>query len=67
MLQQPTAEDLPEPHREIFRVLVMAQDYGMSVAESRQMVRDHFGLTESQVILIEQEGVEADWPPLSSS
>ena len=45
----------------------MAQDYGMSVAESRQMVRDHFGLTESQVILIEQEGVEADWPPLSSS
>jgi hypothetical protein len=68
MIPRQTAEDLPEPHRkEVFRVLVTAQDYEMSVEESRQMVRDRFGLTEGQVLLIEQEGLEGDWPPLCSS
>jgi hypothetical protein len=68
MLQQQSAEHLPEPHRKaIFCVLVTAQDYEMSVAESRQMVCDRFGLTESQVLLIEQEGLDLDWPPLCIS
>ena len=51
--------------REIFRLLVTAQDYGMSVGESRQMVAETSGVTFSQVILIERMGMANQWSPLS--
>ena len=50
--------------QDIFRLLVTAQDLEMTVAESRQMVVDTFGLSSSQVIEIEQEGLASGWPPL---
>ena len=57
--------DLPESRRkELFRLLVVAQDYAMSVAEAREMACDLFGLVETQVVRIEEEGLESDWPPL---
>jgi hypothetical protein len=52
--------------REIFRLLVVAQDYDMSVPESRQLVCQRFGLTESQIRRIEQEGRAGRWPPLGT-
>src|SRR5262245_53112305 len=65
MSQQHGGEDLPEPRRqEVFRLLVVAQDLQMSVAESREMVCGRFGLTEGQVRGIEREGFTARWPPL---
>lgn len=57
----PLSED---QRREIFRVLVTAQDMDMSVDESRQMVAEIHGLTADEVIEIEREGLRAGWPPL---
>ena len=47
-----------------FRLLVTGQDLEMTVAESRQMVMDMFGLTEVEVIEVEREGMACQWPPL---
>jgi hypothetical protein len=65
MTQEKAAVDLPESRRkELFRLLVVAQDYAMSVAEAREVACDLFGLVETQVVQIEHEGLESDWPPL---
>jgi hypothetical protein len=65
MVQDEATGDLPEPRRkELFRLLVAAQDYAMSVEEGRRMVCDLYGLMETQVVRIEQEGLEWNWPPL---
>ena len=58
-------EKLPEGQRkELFHVLVIAQDLEMTVAESRQMVCERFGIPETRVRRIEQEGLDRGWPPL---
>jgi hypothetical protein len=58
---------LPEDRRkEIFLALVNAQDQEMSVAQSRKFVADHFGITENQLLRIEREGMDNDWPPLEA-
>ena len=58
-----TEADLPR-RMEVFRALVEAQDGDMSVAQSRALVAERFGLTEHQVRRIEREGLDAQWPPL---
>jgi hypothetical protein len=50
--------------REVFRALVEAQDQGAGVARSRTLIAERFGLSEKQVRDIEQEGLQAEWPPL---
>jgi hypothetical protein len=65
MVQDTTTVDLSEPRRkELFRLLVVAQDYAMTVPEARTMLCDLFGLMETQVLRIEQEGLDGNWPPL---
>ena len=65
MAQAQTTEDLPVSRRmELFHLLVVGQDCGMSVAEAREMVCVLYGLVESQAIRIEHEGLETAWPPL---
>jgi hypothetical protein len=65
MIQEMAAVDLPESRRkELFRLLVVAQDYSMSVSEAHEMACSLFGLVETQVVRIEQEGLETDRPPL---
>jgi hypothetical protein len=65
MIQENSAVDLPESRRKVlFRLLVVAHDYAMSVAEAREMACDLFGLAETQVAQIEQGGLDSDWPPL---
>ena len=65
MVQDKTTEHLPEPRRkELFHLLVVAQDYAMSVGEARKMVCDLYGLMEAQVVQIEQQGLDCNWPPL---
>jgi hypothetical protein len=55
----------PEAQRkEIFLALVEAQDQDVGVARSRKLIADRFGVSESQVKLIEQEGLDHEWPPL---
>ncbi len=59
---------LPEARRqEIFLALVNAQDHDMTVAESRALVADRFGISESQIRQIEREGLDLQWPPLGDA
>jgi hypothetical protein len=58
-------EELAEDRRkEIFLAIVEAQDQEMDVEQSRRIVIERFGVNESQVRLIEREGMDNDWPPL---
>lgn len=65
MTQDTIAEQLAENRRkEIFLAIVEAQDHEMDVAQSRKLAVDRFGISESQVRLIEREGMDRQWPPL---
>jgi hypothetical protein len=58
-------KSLSEPHRkEIFLALVDAQDQALSVAQSRKVIAERFGVSENQVRQIEREGLDNGWPPL---
>lgn len=50
--------------RAAFAFLVAAQDEGLGVTESRAVVARRFGLDPGQVAGIEDEGLDAGWPPL---
>jgi len=66
MTQENGCETLSEERRkELFLALVDAQDHEISVAQSRMLMAERFGISESQVRLIEREGVELQWPPLA--
>ena len=61
---QPGAE-LPEPKRkQIFKALVEAQDQKMSVSKSVQVIASRFRISEADVKQIQEEGLEASWPPI---
>lgn len=67
MAHSKAEENLPEPRRkEIFQALVEAQDQNpeMSVAQSRKLIADRFGVNDGQIRQIEREGIEHQWPPL---
>lgn len=65
MPQQGAAEQLPEPRRkEAFLALVEAQDQEITVARSRTLIAERFGVSEDQVRRIEREGLDNGWPPL---
>jgi hypothetical protein len=49
----------------IFHALVEAQDSGVSVAESKKTIAAEFHLSREQLDLIEKEGNDKDWPPLT--
>jgi hypothetical protein len=58
-------DEVPETRRkEIFQALVEAQDQAMSVAESRKLISERFGVSEQQLKQIEREGLDQQWPPL---
>ena len=65
MTQDKGDEQLSEDRRkEVFLALVDAQDHEMDVAQSRSLVAQRFGVSESRVREIEREGIELQWPPL---
>ena len=65
MTQDQGPEQLAEGKRkEVFLALVDAQDHEMDVAQSRKLVVQRFGISESQVRQIEREGLDRQWPPL---
>jgi DNA-directed RNA polymerase specialized sigma subunit len=57
-------EHSPELRRKIFLALVTAQDQEMSVERSRREIAQSFGITEAEVVRIEREGLDNNWPPL---
>ncbi|HJZ58952.1 MAG TPA: hypothetical protein VKE74_28670 [Gemmataceae bacterium] len=59
------ADPLPDDQRQaVFAALVAAQDDGLAVAASRELVASRYGLTPAQVQAIEREGLDSGWPPL---
>ena len=55
-----------QQRKSIFHALVATQDAGsVTVHESKKQVADQFRITKEQLDLIEKEGVDKDWPPLS--
>src|SRR5262249_16853742 len=65
MTQHNADEGLSEPRRkEIFQALVDAQDHEMTVAQSRKLIGERFGVSEHQIRWIEREGLDQQWPPL---
>jgi DNA-directed RNA polymerase sigma subunit (sigma70/sigma32) len=65
MTQGKGDEHLAEVRRqEIFLALVDAQDHDLSVSQSRTLVAERFGVSESQIRQIEREGLQRQWPPL---
>ncbi len=65
MTPRKPVERLAEPKRkEIFLALVEAQDQKMSVARSREVIAEQFGVDDEQIKQIEREGLDNQWPPL---
>ena len=56
-----------QQRRDIFRDLVAAQDLGLPVRRSYQVVTERFEITDAQLRQIEDEGLEKEWPPLSEA
>jgi hypothetical protein len=57
--------DLSEvKRREIFSLLVLAQDMERNVTDSRELVLQQFRINRSWLLQIEREGLERCWPPL---
>jgi len=63
-MRTPTDRIAESRRREIFAALVAAQDAGAPVTRSRSEVADQFDLTREEVVAIEREGLDNDWPPL---
>jgi len=57
-------ELLEEERKAIFLALVQAQDGKVGVTRSRKEVTERFGVSDRQLRRIEQEGLDAQWPPL---
>jgi hypothetical protein len=51
--------------KSIFHALVESQDSGVPVQESKKKVAADYHLSREQLDLIEKEGVDKDWPPLT--
>lgn len=54
-----------QSRRKAFRLLVTRQDRGETVATSRLRVSQQFNIGYRQLLGIEREGLEKQWPPLS--
>jgi hypothetical protein len=62
MLGQQSEGSIPEHIRQkMFHLLVTGQDMEMTVAESRRMITDKFGVSEDQVRRVEREGIQRGW------
>ena len=63
------AKRLTAQHKkEVFHALVTTQDLGvMTVSQSVQHVAKQFEITEAQLKQIEDEGIDAEWPPLNEA
>ena len=53
-----------DERRAAFLALVEAQGAGKGVVLSRKEVAERFGLSDREVRRVEEEGIDAGWPPL---
>ncbi|AMV26938.1 hypothetical protein VT84_21230 [Gemmata sp. SH-PL17] len=52
-----------ERRRELFAAVVAAQDEGLSVWDSRELIARRFGVDVEVVRAVENEGLNRKWPP----
>jgi hypothetical protein len=52
-----------ERRREMFVAVVAAQDEGLSVWDSRELIARRFGVDVEVVRAVENEGLAGKWPP----
>ncbi|VTR95506.1 unnamed protein product [Gemmata massiliana] len=52
-----------ERRRELFAAVVAAQDEGLSVWDSRELIARRFGVDVEVVREVENEGLNRKWPP----
>ncbi|MBP3954742.1 hypothetical protein J8F10_05515 [Gemmata sp. G18] len=52
-----------ERRRELFVAVVAAQDEGLSVWDSRELIARRFGVDVEVVRAVENEGLNRKWPP----
>jgi hypothetical protein len=65
MVTQDDGHPLPMDRRmAIFQAVVEMQDTGVPAVVSRRRVAKQFGVSESHVRRIEEEGLQGNWPPL---
>ncbi len=64
MSQSESEQDSESRRKAVFLALVTAQDAEMPVAQSRKEIAQRFGITEAEVVRIEREGLDNNWPPL---
>ena len=64
MSQNESEQGSESRRKEVFLALVTAQDQEMSVERSRREIAQRFGITEAEVVRIEREGLDNNWPPL---
>ena len=55
-----------ERRRDVFAALVAAQDQGLNVTDSREKVATEHQIALKEVLQIEKEGLNEQWPPLDS-
>ncbi len=56
-----------QQRKEIFLALVQMQDQGNNVRQSLETIAEQFSITEAQLKQIQEEGIEAEWPPLAEA
>jgi hypothetical protein len=66
MLKRDSCLGKPE-RQKIFADLVKLQDLGLKASESRRQIVEHYRINSQQLIEIEEEGIEEEWPPLRRS
>jgi hypothetical protein len=64
MVNQDDSQIPLERRMEIFQMVVEAQDQGLSTVRARQQAAKQFAVSETAVRRIEDEGLQAEWPPL---
>ncbi len=53
-----------EERKAVFAALVEAMNCALDLAQARDAVAERFGISGQEVRRIEDEGIEAAWPPL---
>jgi hypothetical protein len=66
MLKRDTYLGKPE-RQKIFADLVKLQDKGIKANDSRRQIAENYRINQQQLIEIEEEGIEEEWPPLTCS
>jgi len=64
MAEKTTNVQSAKLRKQIFLAVVEEQDLNSNTLAARKTVAERFGISEDAVRVIEEEGIQKDWPPL---